>query len=95
MEACEWTFASGILASHLSVHSITFNQHQVSQPNPVPHCAPENTLWAMQQSHGLLCKQCQDAALTEIILLKNSITAHRSKKVILHFIQENQADLFT
>jgi len=30
MEACEWTFASGILASHLSVHSITFNQHQVS-----------------------------------------------------------------
>ena len=69
MEACEWTFASWILASHRSAHNRTFNQHQVSQrlltapnislelmprnscqPNPVPHCAPENTLWAMQQS---------------------------------------------
>jgi len=63
MEACKWTFASGILASHLSVHSITFNQHQVSQPNPVPQCAPENTLWAMQQSHGLGHVTCADHPL--------------------------------
>ena len=31
MEACEWTFASWILASHRSAHNRTFNQHQASQ----------------------------------------------------------------